>query len=1106
MSDDDDALNKPQKKVLGLIRLIELLRRKPRRLDELKEALGLEERAVYNYLDDLEQLGHPELLNFHLDRSYGKYYIEPKNRLALSTVDALVSHAALRMMAHHSPGDGRFYREALLKLAENLPSDLRNIAIQSTYELEQRSGNPGARHLGNSSNLERITEAWLGRNPVVFNYKLPNDRIIRVEIEVYLVEVSRANMAVYIIGRDTLYAKAIHYLDNLRAYKLDRITGAVSVKDSTYTIPEDFEPHEYLSSAWGIVTGPNPITVRLKFPPAAAYRIKEGGYPNLKKVEQLEDGHILVEIETGVDDQGFPLELLPWIQSWGPRVEVLEPENLRQTWLAEARALVGQHSGDNPLPMKQYWAHTHKDRSKWQTMLEHTTEVARLASERADYFGERTKANLAGLLHDIGKYGDLFQRRLEGKESGLDHWSAGAHIALFDHRQIDVALAIQGHHIGLQSGAKQSLNEMQLKPNGKGIPEELRLTETDLSLLKQRLEADKIALPATSSNRMSPESSSAAMLDTRMLFSALVDADFLDTERTMNQGNAKFISRPVAPKLQASSALERLEAHLERLGSDESIPQKTRTLRRALADACANAATNPARIFTLTAPTGTGKTLSMLRFALRRAAEDLRVRRIVVVLPFLTILDQTVSVYRRLFAEFGEHYVLEHHSLTGIRDKDSTDDQQSVLERQKRLLTENWDAPIVITTSVQLLESLHASRPGACRKLHNLAGSIILFDEVQTLPVKLAVPTLKTLSRLASEKYGCTVLFSTATQPAFDTLHASIQQGEPAASGWQPSEIVAQQAELFSRAKRVSTDWRIQIALPWRELVAELKNQPQALCIVNLKRHAYALTQEAQAQGLEGIYHLSTALCPQHRRDLLAQIVADLEAKKPCRVFATQCVEAGVDLDFPNVYRALAPLDAIAQAAGRCNRHDSRPEKGNLTVFVPEEEKYPTKAYQQAAELTRSQLVEQGSLDHDDPETYRRFYKSLYSIANTTDQELENFTLTQNYEEFAKRYRLIETHAVNVVVPYNQEAKTLMQEARDQGITGDWMRRVRGYTVPHFLAVGGVPPYLEPLFLRYEWGNRTEVADWFLCGEESFYDSLLGFLPEEGGISGALVV
>lgn len=1097
MDDDDDAPSTPQSKAIKLIQLIELLKQKAWRAADLQKELGLRHELIFRYLKDIERLA--DLLGFEYQRARDTHTIIPHKRLG--TTEALITHAALRMLAHHSPGYNKEYQAALRKLAADLPEPLRTIAQNSTEELALR-----AVPSFNGLNLQTITTAWIEGKPIAFDYQLPNDRSMPVELEVYFVEVSRANMAVYVIGRDLLYGRAIHYRDNLKTYKLDRMSRVVAKQDSSYTIPDDFDPTHYLSAAWGIVGSENPVTVRLKFSPAAVSRIREGGYPNLKEIGQLEDGHILVEISVGTDDGGFPLELLPWIQSWGPRVEVLEPENLRQTWLAEARAVVAQHGGINQLPMKQYWAHTHKDRSKWQTMLEHTTEVARLASERADYFGERAKANLAGLLHDIGKYGDLFQRRLEGKESGLDHWSAGAHIALFEYRAIEIALAIQGHHIGLQSGAKKSLLEMKLETLGTKHPLELRLTETDLSLLKQRLEADKIALPATSSNRMSLESSSAAMLDTRMLFSTLVDADFLDTERTMNQGNAKFISRPVTPKLQASRALELLEAHLELLGSDESIPQKTRALRRALADACANAATNPAHIFTLTAPTGTGKTLSMLRFALKRAAQDSRVRRIVVVLPFLTILDQTVNIYRQLFAQFGEHYILEHHSLTGIRDKDSNDDQQSILERQKRLLTENWDAPIVITTSVQLLESLHASRPGACRKLHSLAGSIILFDEVQTLPVKLAVPTLKTLSRLASEKYGCTVLFSTATQPAFDTLHAQVQEGEPTSSGWQPSEIVAQQAELFSQAKRVNSVWKTQNALTWPDLVAELQGQPQALCIVNLKRHAYALTQEAQAQELKGIYHLSTALCPQHRRDLLAQVVADLKAEKPCRVFATQCVEAGVDLDFPTVYRALAPLDAIAQAAGRCNRHDSRLQKGILTVFVPEDEKYPGQAYTQAAALTRALLVEHGSLDLDNPETYRRFYRSLYNIANTTDDELEKFIKTQNYEEFAKRYRLIETNAVNVVVPYNEEAKALMQEARDEGINGDWMRRVRGYTVPHFLGVGGVPPYLEPLFLRYQWGNRTEVSDWFLCGEESSYDSLLGFLPEEGGISGALVV
>ena len=757
--------------------------------------------------------------------------------------------------------------------------------------------------------------------------------------------------------------------------------------------------------------------------------------------------------------------------------------------------------------MIEYFGHTHETLA-WQTMLEHSSEVARLAAARAAFFGEGAKAQLAGDLHDIGKYGDLFQRRLQGLEQGLDHWSAGAHIALFEHRLIDVALAIQGHHIGLQSGAQQSLRELNLLQVAKNHPLGLRLSETDTELLKARLKADGVQLPDPTTERQKLHSSAANMLETRMLFSALVDADFLDTERTMNRGNPKFVPRPNAPALQAARALELLEHRLAELNANPEIPAHTRALRSSLADSCQASALKTERIFTLTAPTGTGKTLGMLRFALTKAAHDQRIRRIIVVLPFLTILDQTVDIYRQLFADMGEHYILEHHSLTGIRAERSPSqlDQQARGDKEQRLLTENWDAPIVITTSVQFLESLHANRSSACRKLHNIAGSIVLFDEVQTLPVNLALPTLKTLSKLATDKYGCSVVFSTATQPAFDTLHNAIAKDETG-SGWQPTEIVSDHAALFARAKRVTAGWKIAQPTPWSELLRWLEADRQALCIVNLKRHALELAQLARAQGLEQVYHLSTALCPQHRRDLLARIVADLNAGNPCRVIATQCVEAGVDLDFPKVYRALAPLDAIAQAAGRCNRNDRLLTKGLLTVFVPEAERYPTKSYQQATELTRMQLqLGGGQLDLDDPATYRQYFKSLYSISATTDLELEGYILSQNFEKFAEHYTLIKNDAVNVVVPYNQAARTLMQEARQDGITGDWMRRARGYTVSAFLNPKKPQPYfLEPLKFRF--GKNDGFADtWFLCREpdeyntERFYDPMFGLLPEEGGL------
>ncbi|MCS7194747.1 MAG: CRISPR-associated endonuclease Cas3'' [Meiothermus sp.] len=835
---------------------------------------------------------------------------------------------------------------------------------------------------------------------------------------------------------------------------------------------------------------------RLRFAPEMVSCLRESAYPNLRVLEQLEGGYTLVEIEIdpGKHPCGFPLELLSWVLSWGARVEVLEPPALRRAWLEEARAIVERYCSSSPFPSSfVFWAHSHPDPSRWQPLREHLANVAALAAARAQPFGEEENARLAGLLHDLGKYGDRFQLRLHGKISGLDHWSAGAHVALLDYRSPKVALAVQGHHLGLQSGAKENLKSMQLRSDRRGFPESLWLSEVNLGLLKGRLQEDGLALPPPSDAILEAPSSAAAMLDTRMLFSALVDADFLDTEAHLRgQGY-----RPTPPSLQVGQALARLEAYLEELGRDERIPARIRALRKALSDAAAEASKRPERLFTLTAPTGLGKTLAMLRFALKRALRDPRIRRIVVVLPYLSILDQTAKVYRDLFADFGPHYILEDHSLAYRPLRQELSDEQDVAEIERRLLSENWEAPIILTTHVQLLESLHANRPGACRKLHNLAGSVLLFDEVQTLPAHLAVPTLKTLSRLASEKYGAVVVFATATQPAFESLDERVRRGEP--QGWQPVEIAPEPRVLFQQSQRVGVDWWLKNPLPWTHLAALLAADPQALVVLNLKRQAHALFRLAEAQGLEGLFHLSTALCPAHRLKVLGEVQARLSEGAPCRLIATQVVEAGVELDFPVGYRALGPLEAIAQTAGRVNRHGLRKE-GRLVVFMPEDEAYPDQAYAQAAKLTRA-LQAEGGLELT-PDAFRRYYQSLYSLQSPSDPEIERLILTQNYAELARRYRIIESPAVNVVVPYNDEAKALMQEARDRGIAADWIHRARPYTVPYFLPKGGPPAFLEPVFLRF---GRGEAPDWYLCPDEALYSPKLGFIPEEGGGVGLVI-
>jgi CRISPR-associated endonuclease/helicase Cas3 len=768
-----------------------------------------------------------------------------------------------------------------------------------------------------------------------------------------------------------------------------------------------------------------------------------------------------------------------------------------------------------------YYAHTHKkDKALWQTMTEHGSNVSTLARIRALAFGEETRAKLMGQLHDIGKYGELFQRRLEGEGSGLDHWSAGAAIALETYRDIGMALAIQGHHIGLQNGDPNYLVKMQLQHVEQHHPLGLRLTETNLEFLKQRLEVDLGVLPPSSTATVIPQKTASSMLDTRFLFSSLVDSDFLDTERTMNQANPEYVWRPEAEPLEAQKALAVLERFLEVKNADQKLPEKTRKLRDQLSKVCRDAALTSEHLYTLTAPTGTGKTLAMLRFALMRASQNKQIRRIIAVLPFLSILDQTVKIYREVFAEFGEHYILEHHSLTGTKSEEKPSDEQNLRAKQARLLTQNWDAPIVITTSVQLLESLHANRPSACRKLHNIAGSIVLIDEAQTLPVNLAVPTLKTLSRLASKKYETTVVFATATQPAFDHLHEKVLETEN--SGWNPTEIVPDDLQLFDQAKRVKLDWRIERATPWSELIQELAEEKndQVLCIVNLKRHARVIAEglrktfAAKQDKLDGLYHLSTALCPTHRLVVLKKIIEALnpEKPKPCRLVATQCVEAGVDLDFPRAFRALGPFDAIAQAAGRCNRNDLRTrEESILTIFKPEpdEIKYPTPTYRIATEATETLLnMNHGVLEIDNPENFREFYKLLYSLTATDSLDMAQAIKLQDYVKVNELYRLIDNNTYNVVVPYKKDAndltaENLMREARNDGINPDWMRRARGYTVTMYRTKdGAIPAFLEQV--PYRLAKIEGFADdWFLCRSPKLYDDLFGFQPEleKGGYS-----
>ncbi|MCX7016721.1 MAG: CRISPR-associated endonuclease Cas3'' [Candidatus Sumerlaeota bacterium] len=556
--------------------------------------------------------------------------------------------------------------------------------------------------------------------------------------------------------------------------------------------------------------------------------------------------------------------------------------------------------------MTSYYAHGPNDAgSSSEPLEEHLCLVADRAEGHAAAFGAQEEARLAGVLHDLGKYSELFLKRLRNQESKLDHWSTGAIVALgmFKQHAVAAALAIQGHHIGLQEGALGASSfrlgfDLKALSDPKGHPLQLRLTESNHQTLLDRMQESGVGLPlAPQSSAYDPQAPPASgMLDARMLFSALADADFIETEAHF-QGKADGTKayRPKGPALQPAKALEIVMSYLAELEEKASSSEDVRHMRQDLLDACLTRSESPPGLFTLTAPTGAGKTLAMLAFALKHATVHRHIRRIVMIVPFLSIIDQTASVYRRLLEpHFGSHYVLEHHSLADIQkrneDKESNRDNEEVARRTARLLAENWDAPLVLTTSVQFFESLFANRPGKCRKLHRLANSVILFDEVQTLPTRIAVPSLAALSRLA-DRYGCTVVFSTATQPAFDHLNEKVKKY--AAGGWRPQPIIHDTQRLFERARRVHICWQIAQSRTWDSIADELAEDrnSRSLCVVNLKRHARELAERVRKRvGPDGLFHLSTSMCPAHRERVLTEVRRRLApgAQEACRLISTQ--------------------------------------------------------------------------------------------------------------------------------------------------------------------------------------------------------------------------
>lgn len=675
---------------------------------------------------------------------------------------------------------------------------------------------------------------------------------------------------------------------------------------------------------------------------------------------------------------------------------------------------------------KIFYAHSTDvpNKSDWQPLDVHLKEVARLAEEFSAIFGAGDWGQCAGRLHDSGKATEAFQQRLEGSKQKVDHSTFGARLAKANAGRLGLLLSyiISGHHGGLPDGGAQEGELHYRLKNGKVPPDVTLLPADDIKL--------ELVLPFRLDRNFGGFSLS---FFTRMIYSCLVDADFLDTEGFSTP--EKKAQRQVADPEQIPRLKAMLDIHLAELEKNAK-PTHVNRLRQEVLAQCRAKAELPPQIFSLTVPTGGGKTLSSLAFALDHATVK-KLRRVIYAIPFTSIIEQNAKVFQDIL---GREHVLEHHC--NYKEKD--DQEEAAYNRRRGLAAENWDAPLVVTTNVQFFESLFSNKPSRCRKLHNIAGSVIVLDEAQAIPTEYLEPCLAALRELVVH-YGCTVVLCTATQPALDDtkLRTALEEIH---------EVITDPQQLYDGLLRTQVHFIGK--LPDFELALKLDAEPQVLCIVPTKPQARALFEQLQER--EGVYHLSTNMYPEHRRRVLDEIRARLKAKEPCRVVSTSLVEAGVDLDFPVVYRAMAGLDSIAQAAGRCNREGRMNELDELgQVYVYEPEK-PLRMPWLKRCVTRAEETLR-SLPGADPlglMVMRRYFELLYDVQELDKKKIlsrlnqwPSSELYIPFREIAEEFRFIEDETIGVIIPIEPEAQELVIELRHTEYPRTTQRKLQQYSV-----------------------------------------------------------
>ncbi len=691
-----------------------------------------------------------------------------------------------------------------------------------------------------------------------------------------------------------------------------------------------------------------------------------------------------------------------------------------------------------------YFAHSGRlaDRSDWQVLRDHLYETGELAASFAVRFGLEKAAFIAGLFHDLGKYAEAFQKRLNGAEIRVDHSTAGAVVLRDRTSGMDadvaqlIAYAILGHHAGLPDKqnefghcVRRRLEEFQ----GRLDPIWEREIKADLTgLMPPEL------LRKLSARKSREDACFDLSVVTRFLFSCLVDADFRNTEAyyAKLEGLQPDREWPLLQDL-LPDFTARFDAHMAKLASDSDLG---RLRGEILAHVRSGARMEPG-FFTLNVPTGGGKTLASLGFALAHARLHGH-SRIIYAIPFTSIIDQTAAIFREVL---GEDHVLEHHSAIED-DAAARRDPDALTGRAKlRLAMEDWAAPVVVTTNVQLFESLFAARTSRTRKLHNIAGSIIILDEAQTIPRHLLRPSVRMLDSLA-HLFGCTIVLCTATQPALD--ESKFKGGLPL----EGRELAPDPVRLAAQLKRA----RIERVGPMDNaaLVEALGDAPQALVIVNSRKHALELYREAEAAGLGGVVHLATRQCATHRREILEDVRRRLKDGQACRVIATSLIEAGVDVDFPAVWRAEAGLDSIVQAAGRCNREGRRPwQESVVRVFSTPDYTTPPEIAGLVGAMGRMQGKHEDLLSPQAVEDY--FGEVYWQEDERLDREkiLADFKINQRETYFsfraaAEKFRMIESGMEPIIIPFDDVARKAVDQLGVMEISSGYIaRKLQTYVV-----------------------------------------------------------